>query len=949
MSIDSKNSLVRSGSKCCFTRSGAGFRVASAIVALGLLLAPAASGQGPGDCLILGPITVECGATQGWLGSIPVAQNTYSSSWSIINNNTGAAIIGASSCASVPVPIGACPVSVNVGTVGTFTLKLSHVTSMGAMPMCTRLITVTDTTPPVISCPPNVNVECGASTDPSATGMPTAVDCSPVTFSHTDSAGATNCAGTAIIRVWIGTDSSGNVSLPCTQIITIVDTTPPSITCPGAVSVQCFSQVPAPNIGSVTTSDTCGHPVTVTHMGDSASNGTSSCNNVITRTYKATDTCGNMNTCTQLITVNDTTDPTVTCPGPVSVQCFSQVPAPNIGSVTSSDNCGGTVTVVHLSDAASNGTSSCNNVITRTYQGTDACGNTNTCTQLITVNDTTDPQVNCPGPVAVQCFSQVPAANIGSVSASDNCGGTVTVVHLSDVASNGTSSCNNIITRTYQGTDACGNTMTCLQTITVNDTTPPTLTCAPINLQCYSQIPPPSTVPATDNCGGSVTVTHVGDSAPSNGTSNCNNVIIRTYQGVDACGNMNTCQQTITVNDTTPPVITFCPPAVTLPCGSNTTPFNPAVGYALATDNCGNIDATSTNVVTGACPGVQVITRTWTATDSCGNSDSCVQVITLMPAPSTCVPTTFASLGGGCGNPAPTLYTSIGSIADPLTLLVAGAPANAPIVIGAELEPFSVPTVFGSNCVLHIDPTAPATLLVEQVSDANGTWSQSFPLWMTPGLVNVNIRLQAGVLSNGILSLTGAVGFRPGTCPPFCTYEPTEWSGAGLPGAVYDASWLTVFPSGMDLGIFNSGNGNAAPNGLRFTGDVAGRVALKQTMATLVGVPGALADDATNPTSTDSGSLGTLTAALKLNIAFNAAGLLGSTPSFGSLVYVDSGDSLNGMTLTQILAVCNQALSGQGLPAGYTFDSLADLLQKLSVSHPNCTPSPWATTHLFLN
>ena len=168
-------------------------------------------------------------------------------------------------------------------------------------------------------------------------------------------------------------------------------------------------------------------------------------------------------------------------------------------------------------------------------------------------------------------------------------------------------------------------------------------------------------------------------------------------------------------------------------------------------------------------------------------------------------------------------------------------------------------------------------------------------------------------------------------------------------GALYDASWLTVFPSGLDLGIFNPGNGNAAPNGLRFTGDVAGRMALEQTMATLVGVPSALTADETNPTSTSSGTLGQLTAALQLNIAFNAAGLLGNpTPSFGSLVYVNAGDSLNGMTLTQILAVANEALSGQALPAGYTFDSLADLLQKLSISYSNCVPSPWATTHLFL-
>ena len=40
------------------------------------------------------------------------------------------------------------------------------------------------------------------------------------------------------------------------------------------------------------------------------------------------------------------------------------------------------------------------------------------------------------------------------VTATDNCGGAVTVTFVSDVATNGTSSCNNVITRTYVATDA---------------------------------------------------------------------------------------------------------------------------------------------------------------------------------------------------------------------------------------------------------------------------------------------------------------------------------------------------------------------------------------------------------------------------------------------------------------------------------------------------------------
>ena len=77
------------------------------------------------------------------------------------------------------------------------------------------------------------------------------------------------------------------------------------------------SGVPAPDISSVTASDGCGGAVTVTWEGDTMS--LSNCVNqfTLTRTYKAADLCGNSATCTQTITVNDTTPPSITCPAAV--------------------------------------------------------------------------------------------------------------------------------------------------------------------------------------------------------------------------------------------------------------------------------------------------------------------------------------------------------------------------------------------------------------------------------------------------------------------------------------------------------------------------------------------------------------------------------------------------------------------------------------------------------
>src|SRR5206468_4810364 len=129
----------------------------------------------------------------------------------------------------------------------------------------------------------------------------------------------------------------------------------------------------------------------------------------LTRTYRATDACGNSQTCTQTITVNDTTAPAISCPAAVTVACASAVPAPDTASVTASDNCGGAPVVSFVGDSMS--ASNCLNQfkITRTYRATDACGNSQTCTQTITVNDTTAPAISCPAAVTVACASAVPA------------------------------------------------------------------------------------------------------------------------------------------------------------------------------------------------------------------------------------------------------------------------------------------------------------------------------------------------------------------------------------------------------------------------------------------------------------------------------------------------------------------------------------------------------------
>src|SRR6185436_13000922 len=180
----------------------------------------------------------------------------------------------------------------------------------------------------------------------------------------------------------------------------------------------------------VTATDNCTGPIVITFVNDNVV--LTGCTEVTTRTYMATDACGNSATCTQTITRTvDVTPPTITCPAAVVLGCNATVPAPNITLVTATDNCTGTITITFVNDNVV--LTGCTEVTTRTYMATDACGNTAACTQTITRTvDITAPTITCPAAVVLGCNATVPAPNITLVTATDNCTGTITITFVND-------------------------------------------------------------------------------------------------------------------------------------------------------------------------------------------------------------------------------------------------------------------------------------------------------------------------------------------------------------------------------------------------------------------------------------------------------------------------------------------------------------------------------------
>ncbi|MBM3847566.1 MAG: HYR domain-containing protein, partial [Verrucomicrobia bacterium] len=107
----------------------------------------------------------------------------------------------------------------------------------------------------------------------------------------------------------------------------------------------------------------------------------------------------------------------------------------------------------------------------------------------------------------------------------------------------------------------------------------------------------------------------------------CPQTITRTWSVVMTCGGgldlVTQCSQTVTVVDTTPPIIA-CAADKSVACGSDWS-FDPP---SVADDGCSPIQVKVLTTVTNSpCTTQTAIVRTWIATDACGNSTTCSQTV----------------------------------------------------------------------------------------------------------------------------------------------------------------------------------------------------------------------------------------------------------------------------------------------------------------------------------
>ncbi|HNR29341.1 MAG TPA: DUF5011 domain-containing protein, partial [Candidatus Hydrogenedentes bacterium] len=494
---------------------------------------------------------------------------------------------------------------VNTATPGVYTITYDAADSAGNQAaQVIRTVNVVDATPPVITLngAAQMTIECGTPfVDPGATALDTCEGDVPVQAAGTvDTATPGN-----YIVTYDATDNSGNQAAQVTRVVTVVDTTPPVITLDGAAQMTIECGTPFVDPGA-TALDTCEGDVPVQAAGtvDTATPG----NYIVT--YDATDNSGNQAAqVTRVVTVVDTTPPVITLDGAAQMTVECGTPFVDPGA-TALDACEGDVPV-RVSEGGNEekvNTGTPGNYVIF-YDAADSAGNQATqVARTVTVVDTTPPVITLNGTAQFVVECGEPFTDPGA-TALDICEGDVPVQIGGTVDTSTTGN----YTITYDAADSAGNQAAQVtRTVTVVDTTPPVITlngAAQITVECGSLFIDPGAT-ARDACQGNVPVQAAG----TVDTATPGNYVI-TYNATDNAGNQAVqVARTVTVVDTTPPVITLNGAAqMTVECG---TPFvDPG---ATALDACqGNVPVQTAGTVDTGTPGNYVIT--YNATDNAGN------------------------------------------------------------------------------------------------------------------------------------------------------------------------------------------------------------------------------------------------------------------------------------------------------------------------------------------
>ncbi|MFD2824375.1 immunoglobulin-like domain-containing protein [Lacinutrix iliipiscaria] len=426
------------------------------------------------------------------------------------------------------------------------------------------------------------------------------------------------------------------VELDCSIETSVATKTyaPPTITCPGNVTVGCPHLVPSltpttyDDVGVVLQTYTLSGATT----GSSPSTGINDASSVTflsgvtTVTYYVEDADGGSDSCSFNVTITDVTPPLLLCPDDLSVsndpgECHAVLNS--LGFATAWDSCSG-ISITRTGIPAGNEFPPGTTVVT--WIVTDAAGNSTNCTQNVTVTDTEPPSLVCGPDVIANTSIGACDANVTvpPPTVVDNCGAAGATI-TNDYNSGGADASGiypiGTTTVTYTATDSNGFITTCSKDIIVSNNQSPTITLnvpGPITLEVCS-IYSEGGATANDPCLGDLSgLINIDTSALMiNGAGEI--TAVGTFNVIYSIPGYPGSDETLVVNvvDTTAPIITLIgpDPLVIGDCSTYT-----ELG-AVVDDGCiGNIASTNL-VITGTVDTtiLGTYTLTYSATDDSGN------------------------------------------------------------------------------------------------------------------------------------------------------------------------------------------------------------------------------------------------------------------------------------------------------------------------------------------
>lgn len=328
----------------------------------------------------------------------------------------------------------------------------------GNTAFCTFLVTVIDNEAPTIfNCPSDITTptapgQCGATVnfnvmaDDNCSNSQTVL-CSPPSGSFFSS-------GATLVKCW-AQDTEGNTSDTCRFTVTVVD-----FDCPGLISRntdpgECSAAVEY----TITPNGNCPGTLTIVCNPPSGSEFPVGDNSV---TCTATDQNNNTSSCTFTVRVTDNQDPVITCARDTTIECSTSTSPDDLGYATATDNCEVLEITYQDQQGAFLGCPFPHR-ITRTWTAEDVHGNETTCEQIINVNDTTPPEITCPGNIVLP--GEQPQVVTYTASATDECDSHLDVPVCTPPS--GSTFPVGITTVTCTATDCDNNMSTCTFTVAV--------------------------------------------------------------------------------------------------------------------------------------------------------------------------------------------------------------------------------------------------------------------------------------------------------------------------------------------------------------------------------------------------------------------------------------------------------------------------------------------------